>query len=211
VTYMAWSDGVARESGIPYHKVERRHFQELAKRGFEPEEGEFEDVNTSEEKNERPHKLALGSAFRALGSSPAVQQALRLDNITSLMSNAVAILQDLTKQTIVDGGLLTTSSPSVACPSLVRFKPPLRPRILYFWRTSPIRVVNNITFCFFPVVFYDGFLVGLSRFCIKELIEGMGDERFDGRYWSLRLGRSYEETYNGKTHFRDFSGRGYYS
>jgi hypothetical protein len=44
VTYMAWNDRVARELGIPYHKVEMKHFEELAKRGFEPKEGECEDV-----------------------------------------------------------------------------------------------------------------------------------------------------------------------
>ena len=51
MTYMAWNDGPARELGILYHKVEMKHFEELAKRGFEPKEREFEDVNISEETN----------------------------------------------------------------------------------------------------------------------------------------------------------------
>jgi hypothetical protein len=42
-----------------------KHFEELAKSGFEPKEGEFEDVNISEEEKERLYKLAPGSAFRA--------------------------------------------------------------------------------------------------------------------------------------------------
>ena len=62
---MAWNDRAARELGIPYHKVEMKHFEELAKRGFEPKEGEFKNVNISEEEKERLYKLALGSAFRA--------------------------------------------------------------------------------------------------------------------------------------------------
>jgi hypothetical protein len=79
-------------------------------------------------------------------NSPAVQQALRLDNLI-FHSNAVAILQDLKKQTIVDDGLLT-SSPSPVCSNFERFPPPLRPRLLYLWCTSPIRVVNNISVLF---------------------------------------------------------------
>jgi hypothetical protein len=64
LTSMAWDDRVARELGIPYHKVEMKHFEELAKRGFVGKEGEFEAVNMSEEEKERITKLTIGSAFR---------------------------------------------------------------------------------------------------------------------------------------------------
>jgi hypothetical protein len=62
---MAWNDRVARELGIPYHKIEMKHFEELARRGFVGKEGEFEAVNISEDEKERLTKLCAGSAFRA--------------------------------------------------------------------------------------------------------------------------------------------------
>ncbi|KAH8778110.1 hypothetical protein BGZ57DRAFT_349304 [Hyaloscypha finlandica] len=65
LTFMAWNDRVARELGIPYHKVEMKHFEELAKRGFVGKEGEFEAVNMSEEERNRLSKLCTGAAFRA--------------------------------------------------------------------------------------------------------------------------------------------------
>ena len=65
LTHMAWDDRVARELGIPYHKVEMEHFEELAKRGFVGKEGEFEAKNMSEEERNRISRLATGSAFRA--------------------------------------------------------------------------------------------------------------------------------------------------
>lgn len=65
LTYMAWEDRVARELGIPYHKVEMKHFEELASRRFIPKEGEFEAVNMSEEERERLSRLCTGAAFRA--------------------------------------------------------------------------------------------------------------------------------------------------
>ncbi len=65
LTYMAWDDRVARELGIPYHKVEMKHFEELASRGFIGKEGEFEAVNMSEEERERLSRLCTGAAFRA--------------------------------------------------------------------------------------------------------------------------------------------------
>lgn len=65
LTYMAWDDRVARELGIPYHKVEMKHFEELASRGFVGKEGEFEAVNMSEEERERLSRLCTGAAFRA--------------------------------------------------------------------------------------------------------------------------------------------------
>jgi len=64
LTYMAWDDRVSRELGIPYHKVEMKHFEMLAERGFVGKEGEFEAVNISQEENERITKLCIGSAFR---------------------------------------------------------------------------------------------------------------------------------------------------
>lgn len=65
LTSMAWNDRVSRELGIPYHKVEMKHFEELARRGFVGRPGEFEAVNISKEENERIMKLCTGSAFRA--------------------------------------------------------------------------------------------------------------------------------------------------
>lgn len=65
LTSMAWNDRVARELGIPYHKVEMKHFEELARRGFKAKEGEFEAANMSKEEQERLTKLCTGSAFRA--------------------------------------------------------------------------------------------------------------------------------------------------
>jgi hypothetical protein len=65
LTSMAWNDRVARELGIPYHKVEIKHFEELAERGFVGKDGEFEAVNMSEEERDRLTKLCTGSAFRA--------------------------------------------------------------------------------------------------------------------------------------------------
>jgi hypothetical protein len=91
--------------------------------------------------------------------------SLPLIYITSLVSNAVAILQDLTKQTIVDGGLLT-SSPSPVCPNFERFPPP--PRLLYLWRTSPIRVVNNISVLFPQWFFMMAFVCGSRASVLKS-------------------------------------------
>ena len=65
LTHMAWNDRVSRELGIPYHKVEMKHFEELARSGFVGRPGEFEAVNISKEENERITKLSTGSAFRA--------------------------------------------------------------------------------------------------------------------------------------------------
>jgi len=65
LTSMAWDDRVARELGIPYHKVEMKHFEELAERGFVGKDGEFEAVNMTEEERDRLTKLCTGSAFRA--------------------------------------------------------------------------------------------------------------------------------------------------
>jgi hypothetical protein len=64
MTLMAWDDRVARELGIDYHKVEMKHFEELKRRGFVAQEGEFEAKNISEEERERITTLATGSAFR---------------------------------------------------------------------------------------------------------------------------------------------------
>ncbi|KAH7336103.1 hypothetical protein BKA65DRAFT_27942 [Rhexocercosporidium sp. MPI-PUGE-AT-0058] len=65
VTYMAWDDRVARELGIPYLEVEMKHYEELARTGFEGKEGEFEAVNMSEDEMNRLSDLCTGSSFRA--------------------------------------------------------------------------------------------------------------------------------------------------
>jgi len=64
LTGMAWDDRVARELGIPYHKVEMRHFEELHQKGFVGKQGEFEACNMSDEERERLSTLCQGSAFR---------------------------------------------------------------------------------------------------------------------------------------------------
>ena len=65
LTLSAWKDRVARELGIPYHKVEMKHYEILAERGFVGKEGEFEAENISQEERDRLLKLSTGSAFRA--------------------------------------------------------------------------------------------------------------------------------------------------
>lgn len=65
LTSVAWNDRVSRELGIPYHKVEMKHFEELARRGFKAKDGEFEAVNMSEEERDRLTTLCTGSVFRA--------------------------------------------------------------------------------------------------------------------------------------------------
>jgi hypothetical protein len=65
LTCMAWDDMGARELGIPYHKVEMMHFEELATRGFVGKEGESEAVNMSEEQRERLSRHCTGAALRA--------------------------------------------------------------------------------------------------------------------------------------------------
>jgi hypothetical protein len=64
LTYFAWDDRVSRELGIPYYKVEMKDFEELARRGFKGQEGEFEAKDMTEEERDRLSTLATGSALR---------------------------------------------------------------------------------------------------------------------------------------------------
>ena len=52
--------------GMPYHRVEMRHFEELAMRGFKGQEGEFEAKNISAVERERLSTLATGKCVQAV-------------------------------------------------------------------------------------------------------------------------------------------------
>ncbi|KAJ9294035.1 hypothetical protein DTO271G3_7163 [Paecilomyces variotii] len=64
MTLMLWTDRVARDLGIPYHKVEMEHFEEWHAKGFRANGDEFIATNVSQEERDRVTDLATGSAFR---------------------------------------------------------------------------------------------------------------------------------------------------
>ncbi|OCL06374.1 hypothetical protein AOQ84DRAFT_321525 [Glonium stellatum] len=64
LSLMAWNDRISRDLGIPYHKVEMKHFEEWYAKGLRAQPGEFRAKNISPEEQERINNLALGSAFR---------------------------------------------------------------------------------------------------------------------------------------------------
>ncbi|KAJ9286647.1 hypothetical protein C8Q69DRAFT_24403 [Paecilomyces variotii] len=64
MTLMLWTDRVARDLGIPYHKVKMEQFEEWHAKGFRANGEEFIAANVSPEEQDRVTDLATGSAFR---------------------------------------------------------------------------------------------------------------------------------------------------
>lgn len=64
LTLMLWDYRVSRDLGIPYHKVELRHFEEWWQAGFRAKGEEFIAENVSKENRDRVTELATGSPFR---------------------------------------------------------------------------------------------------------------------------------------------------
>lgn len=64
MTSMRWNDGVARDLGIPYHKVEYSNFEKWWEKGFRAAQGEFTRESLTEGEEKRILDLATGSAFR---------------------------------------------------------------------------------------------------------------------------------------------------
>lgn len=64
MTLSLWTDRVARDLGIPYHKVEMEQFEEWHAKGFHANGDEFIATNVSSEERDRVTNLATGSAFR---------------------------------------------------------------------------------------------------------------------------------------------------
>lgn len=64
LTYMLWDDRVSRHLGIPYHKVELRHFEKWWQAGFRAKGEECIASNVSKEECDRVTDLATGSALR---------------------------------------------------------------------------------------------------------------------------------------------------
>ncbi|KAL2008264.1 hypothetical protein VTN00DRAFT_8246 [Thermoascus crustaceus] len=64
MTFMLWDDRVSRDLGIPYHKIELRHFEEWWQAGFRAKREEFIATNVPKEACDSVTDLATGSTFR---------------------------------------------------------------------------------------------------------------------------------------------------
>ena len=64
MTLMRWDDRIARDSEIPYHKVEFEHYEEWYEKGFRTTPGEYARETLTEEEHKRISDLATGSFFR---------------------------------------------------------------------------------------------------------------------------------------------------